>query len=128
MNRLRALVGVFLVAVGVLIVLARAAVHKFGRRTAPLSVAPRVGEPVAGTASRASTSLPAATAPADERERTPAPEVAIHLPRPSVWPATAALGVTLALFGVVGGSGFGVAGGVLLLWAIGGWIGELRHE
>jgi hypothetical protein len=52
----------------------------------------------------------------------------IHLPQPSVWPATLAAGITLLLFGVVGGVFFGASGAALIALALAGWIGELRRD
>jgi hypothetical protein len=52
----------------------------------------------------------------------------IHLPRPTVWPAVVGLGITLALAGVATSLFFSLFGVLLLLWGIGGWIAELRHE
>ena len=52
----------------------------------------------------------------------------IHLPRPTVWPAVVGLGITLALAGVATSLFFSLFGGLVLLWGIGGWIGELRDE
>ena len=52
----------------------------------------------------------------------------IHLPRPTVWPAVVGLGITLALAGVATSLFFSLFGVLLLLWGVGGWIAELRHE
>ena len=52
----------------------------------------------------------------------------IHLPAPSVWPFVFAGGLTLALFGILTSLGFTVVGVVITAVALGGWIGELRHE
>ncbi len=58
----------------------------------------------------------------------PAGEPAVHLPAPSIWPAMLALGIALLLFGVPTSYAFSVVGALLMIWAIAGWIGELRHE
>ena len=52
----------------------------------------------------------------------------IHLPSPSIWPVVLAGGITLLLFGVVTSLVFSVVGALLTIWALAGWIGELRHE
>jgi hypothetical protein len=52
----------------------------------------------------------------------------IELPQPSFWPMVLAFGVTLLFFGLVTSAVIGVAGGVVIAWAIAGWIDELRHE
>ncbi len=56
------------------------------------------------------------------------PPPGVHLPRPTVWPAGMALGVALAMAGVVLTPAFTVAGLVAFAIALGGWIGELRRE
>ena len=52
----------------------------------------------------------------------------IHLPAPSVWPMVVALGTMLALFGVVTSLLISLAGVLVLLVGLGGWIGEMQHE
>ena len=52
----------------------------------------------------------------------------IHLPAPSIWPVVLAAGITLLLFGVVTSLAFSVTGALLVIRALVGWIGELRHE
>jgi hypothetical protein len=52
----------------------------------------------------------------------------IHLPAPSIWPATVGLGITLALAGVVTGLGVLVFGLLVLALGIGGWIEDLRRD
>jgi hypothetical protein len=52
----------------------------------------------------------------------------IHLPRPSIWPAVAGLGITLLGFGLLTSLLFSLAGGLALAGALAGWIGQLRHE
>ncbi|MBS1957730.1 MAG: cytochrome c oxidase subunit 4 [Cyanobacteria bacterium SZAS-4] len=51
-----------------------------------------------------------------------------RLPRPSVWPITLALGVTLLAFGVVTNWIMSVVGLALLVVATGGWFMELRYD
>ena len=63
--------------------------------------------------------------PLDDELRAAAP--GIHLP-PTVWPAVVGLGITLALAGVATSLLFSLFGGLVLMWGIGGWIAELRHE
>jgi hypothetical protein len=46
----------------------------------------------------------------------------------SIWPATAAAGLTLLLFGVVGSLAFVAVGGIVSLVAIAGWIREISGE
>lgn len=50
------------------------------------------------------------------------------LPRPTYWPAVFALACILLLWGLVTTLVITAVGGVLFLIALGGWIGELRHE
>ncbi len=52
----------------------------------------------------------------------------VHLPAPSIWPVVLAAGITLLLFGVVTSLAFSVAGALLAIVALAGWIGELRRE
>jgi hypothetical protein len=70
---------------------------------------------------------PVAVSTAAAVAATPSRDV-IHLPRPSVWPAVAGLGITLLGFGVLTSLLFSLAGGLALAGALAGWIGELRHE
>ncbi len=53
--------------------------------------------------------------------------VEIHIPAPSVWPVILAFGLMLVFFGVVTNLGFAIVGGVLLIWAVGGWLKELHR-
>ena len=48
-----------------------------------------------------------------------------RLPKPTYWPAVAALGVTFIFFGVVTSWAFTVAGGALFALALAKWIGEM---
>ena len=51
----------------------------------------------------------------------------IHLPSPSVWPFTLAGGITLVGFGVLTSLALSLLGVVLMIWALYGWISEVRH-
>ena len=53
---------------------------------------------------------------------------AIHMPKPSIWPAVVGLGTAVALMGVATSLGISLAGVILLAIGLGGWIGELHHE
>lgn len=55
----------------------------------------------------------------------PKPEA---LPRQTVWPVAAALGIVLTLWGVVTTFLIATVGVLVLAIATLGWIGELRHE
>jgi len=55
----------------------------------------------------------------------PLPET---LPRPTVWPATVALGSTLLAFGVVTHWIMSLTGLGLFLLGAGGWIKDLRND
>jgi hypothetical protein len=51
----------------------------------------------------------------------------LHLPSPSVWPATVALALTLLALGLVVHVLFGAAGVLLLVLGLWNWAGELRR-
>ena len=51
-----------------------------------------------------------------------------RIPRPTVWPAAMALGITLFAWGLVTSPVVLGLGFVLLVVSLGGWIGEIRHE
>ena len=51
----------------------------------------------------------------------------IHLPSPSVWPFALAGGLTLVGFGVLSSVALSVLGAALMIWALYGWISEVRH-
>lgn len=53
--------------------------------------------------------------------------IEIHVPAPSVWPAVLGLGLTLLLFGIVTSLVFSALGALLIIWALWGWIKELRY-
>lgn len=50
------------------------------------------------------------------------------LPQPTYWPAAMALGVVFVFWGIVTTLAISVVGLLLTAVALGGWIGELRHE
>jgi hypothetical protein len=50
------------------------------------------------------------------------------LPRPSYWPAVLAFGITLLGWGMLTTLYISLVGILIILLAIGGWIGELLHE
>jgi len=51
----------------------------------------------------------------------------IHLPRPTMWPAVMAAGITLLMAGLLLSLLFSLAGLLLFALALAGWIGELSH-
>lgn len=55
----------------------------------------------------------------------PLPET---LARPTFWPAMLALGVNLILLGIVTQIVVGLAGLLLSIVSLAGWIGEIFHE
>jgi hypothetical protein len=55
----------------------------------------------------------------------PLPE---HLPPPSAWPALFALGVTVFAWGIVSVPFLLLVGIALIMYSLGHWIGEIRHE
>jgi hypothetical protein len=46
----------------------------------------------------------------------------------SVWPACTAMGVALALFGVIGGPAFVAVGLTFLAGGVAGWVVQIRAE
>ncbi len=52
----------------------------------------------------------------------------IHLPPPSIWPITMAVGAGLGVTGLVFTTVVSIAGLLMMAWALVGWIQELRHE
>ncbi|MGH9553150.1 MAG: hypothetical protein ACRD3W_27470 [Terriglobales bacterium] len=66
--------------------------------------------------------------PSDHRENGEAKPLPERLPRPTVWPATLALGSTLLAFGVVTSWIISLAGLGLFLLGAGGWFEELRND
>jgi hypothetical protein len=55
-------------------------------------------------------------------------EPQVHLPPLSVWPITAAAGVTVAAAGLLTSPIIGFIGLIVMIIAIASWIQELRHE
>jgi hypothetical protein len=51
-----------------------------------------------------------------------------HLPSPTVWPATLALGVTFMAFGVLTSFIMSIPGVILFLFGTAGWIEDLRND
>ena len=51
----------------------------------------------------------------------------VHLPNPSIWPMVLGAGLSLLLFGVVTSYAFIAIGVLLIVGAVGGWIGDLLH-
>ena len=45
----------------------------------------------------------------------------------SIWPVVCAGGLALLAFGVVTSLMFSAAGALLLVWALVGWVGEMRR-
>ena len=52
----------------------------------------------------------------------------LRLPRPPLWPAAAALGIVLLLWGVVTAWLVAGTGAALLALSAAGWIRELQHD
>ncbi len=61
-----------------------------------------------------------------ERGSQPLPD-GVQLPRPSVWPMVLGGGLSLLLFGIVTSYAFIAIGMLLILGALGGWIGDLLY-
>ncbi len=51
-----------------------------------------------------------------------------HMPKPSFWPLILALGATMLAAGVISSLWVSLAGLVLLLVAIGGWVAANRSQ
>jgi len=51
-----------------------------------------------------------------------------HLPPPSIWPITMALGLAMGFGGIVLDWEVSALGGMTAIWAFVNWIQELRHE
>jgi hypothetical protein len=45
----------------------------------------------------------------------------------SIWPIVCGGGIALLAFGVLTSLLFSAAGALLLVWALVGWVGEVRH-
>lgn len=52
----------------------------------------------------------------------------VHLPSPTVWPATIGAGLALAAFGVATSYFFTALGALLIARGLAGWIEDIRHE
>lgn len=52
----------------------------------------------------------------------------VHMPSPSIWPITAAFGVTMIGFGILTGWAFGIFGGIVLAISLWKWAGEMRRD
>lgn len=50
----------------------------------------------------------------------------IHLPGPSGWPLILAVGIALALLGIIVHWALSVVGGVIAVWSMRGWLQEAR--
>lgn len=68
----------------------------------------------------------AATATAEGPAAAPPPTP--HLPSPTVWPVTLALGITLLAFGFVTSLIFTAAGVVIMAFGFAGWVQDLRRD
>lgn len=53
---------------------------------------------------------------------------AFHLPPPSIWPATLALGIALLLTGLILNLVVVLVGAILVVGSIALWIRDARHE
>jgi hypothetical protein len=51
-----------------------------------------------------------------------------HLPKPTVWPAVTALGISFLLWGLVSSLLISLVGAIVFAVSITGWIGDIRHE
>jgi hypothetical protein len=51
----------------------------------------------------------------------------VELPRPTYWPAVLALAIVFLAWSIVTSWLIAVAGAILLVVALAGWIGELQH-
>jgi hypothetical protein len=69
--------------------------------------------------------IPPVEPPYEEHETE---EMHVHLPPLTIWPITAAAGITLGGAGLVTSPFIGLIGLLILIWAIVSWIQELRHE
>jgi hypothetical protein len=69
----------------------------------------------------------AASARSDGKEgwNTPMPEV---IPRPTYFPAAMAFGLTFLLWGIITSPVVLLAGLLVIVVSLAGWIGEMRHE
>ncbi len=51
----------------------------------------------------------------------------VHLPRPTMWPAVMAAGISMLVAGLILNMFFSLAGVIVFAIALGGWIGDLRN-
>jgi hypothetical protein len=58
----------------------------------------------------------------------PPPTEEIHLPDPSYMPVVLAFGLTIAIVGIVFSWVIVALGGLIFLFALLRWIGQVRHE
>jgi hypothetical protein len=65
---------------------------------------------------------------ANRPQRNGARSEEIHLPAPSLVPLFTAIGLTVALLGLILSRWFVVAGGIVALIAIGLWIRDVRRD
>ena len=56
------------------------------------------------------------------------PAEAIHMPEPSYQPFALAIGITLALLGIIMSMALVVIGLVIVVWVLVKWIGDARRE
>jgi hypothetical protein len=63
-------------------------------------------------------------APSPEWQKPPANS----LPKPTAWPPTLALSITLLLWGLASSLIISGVGAVVFAVALTGWIGDIRHE
>jgi hypothetical protein len=61
-------------------------------------------------------------------EPSSSPPPAPHLPKPTVWPATAALAITFLFWGIISSPLISLLGAIVFAVAMTGWIGDIRHE
>lgn len=92
-----------------------------GKQTQPAQRGPVIARAVPPEAPPQAASAPSPAAHADD---TPA---GIHMPPPTIWPLVLSLALTLIALGVVTNLIFSILGIVCLIWAIVGWVGDLRH-
>ncbi len=53
---------------------------------------------------------------------------AVHLPQPSVWPATVSMGCTLLVWGLVASLVLIIFGLIVFACGITGWVFQMLHE
>jgi hypothetical protein len=82
-------------------------------------------EPTSETGSAAPASASPSAGQTPEGYSTPLPKI---VPRPTWWPASAALAVMLIGWGLITSLTIFLIGAALLTTSIAGWIGEIRYE